>query len=41
MLASVHARGMYLATSAGLKLTNVAVVTPGETAPMGADREAK
>ncbi len=39
--ASVHARGMYLTIRSGLKLTNVAAVTPGDTAPIGAEREAK
>ena len=41
IVASVHARGMYLATRSGLKFTNVAVVTPGVTAPIGAERDAK
>ena len=39
--ASVHARGMYLPINSGLKLTKVAAVTPGDTAPIGADRDAK
>ena len=36
-----HALGMACSMSVGLKLKNVAMTTPGVTAPSGAEREAK
>ena len=36
-----HTPGITARTSAGLKLKNVAMTVSAETAPIGADREAK